>query len=103
MTLEELGNLVGVGKSTVRKWENGMINDMRRSNIIKLANALGVSVNYLMDWEPRQEETEKGELIGTVMKDNATITMIESYYSLSDADKSAIRQIIHSLANAKRE
>ena len=23
-TLEELGNLVGVGKSTVRKWENGI-------------------------------------------------------------------------------
>ena len=25
LTLEELGNMVGVGKSTVRKWENGMI------------------------------------------------------------------------------
>ena len=25
MTLEELGNKVGVGKSTVRKWENGII------------------------------------------------------------------------------
>ena len=25
MTLEELGNQVGVGKSTVRKWETGMI------------------------------------------------------------------------------
>ena len=25
MTLEELGNRVGVGKSTVRKWENGIM------------------------------------------------------------------------------
>ena len=25
MTLEQLGDKVGVGKSTVRKWENGMI------------------------------------------------------------------------------
>lgn len=25
MTLEELGNKVGVGKSIVRKWENGII------------------------------------------------------------------------------
>ena len=32
-TLEELGNLVGVGKSTVRKWENGMIANMKRDKI----------------------------------------------------------------------
>ena len=35
MTLEELGNKVGVGKSTVRKWENGMIANMRRDKIAK--------------------------------------------------------------------
>ena len=29
LTLEELGNIVGVGKSTVRKWENGIIANMR--------------------------------------------------------------------------
>lgn len=29
MTLEDVGDYVGVGKSTVRKWENGMINNMK--------------------------------------------------------------------------
>ena len=33
MTLEELGNKVGVGKSTVRKWETGIIENMRRDII----------------------------------------------------------------------
>ncbi|MFR3499829.1 MAG: helix-turn-helix domain-containing protein, partial [Paraclostridium bifermentans] len=28
LTYEELGKLVGVGKSTVRKWETGMIENM---------------------------------------------------------------------------
>ena len=37
MTLEELGERVGVGKSTVRKWENGMIANMRRDKIAKIA------------------------------------------------------------------
>lgn len=50
MTLEELGNKVGVGKSTVRKWENGMIANMRRDKIAKLAEALNVSPAYLMGW-----------------------------------------------------
>lgn len=51
MTLEELGNKVGVGKSTVRKWENGMIANMRRDKISKVAVALNVSPAYLMGWE----------------------------------------------------
>lgn len=52
MTLEELGNKVGVGKSTVRKWETGMIANMRRDKIAKVASALETSPAYLMGWEP---------------------------------------------------
>ena len=33
MTLEQVGNIVGVGKSTVRKWENGDIKNMGRDKI----------------------------------------------------------------------
>ena len=40
MTLEELGNKVGVGKSTVRKWETGMITSIRSDKIEKIAAAL---------------------------------------------------------------
>ena len=51
MTLEDLGNKVGVGKSTVRKWETGAIANMRRNKIASLADALNVSPSYLMGWE----------------------------------------------------
>ena len=51
MTLEQLGDAVGVGKSTVRKWENGIIANMRRDKIAKIAEALHVSPAYLMGWE----------------------------------------------------
>ena len=50
MTLEQLGDKCGVGKSTVRKWENGMIKDMRRDKIEKLANALGVSPSHFFEY-----------------------------------------------------
>ena len=65
MTLEELGNAVGVGKSTVRKWENGMIANMRRDKIAKVAAALDVSPGYLMGWEEGKETlviSKDGEL-----------------------------------------
>jgi transcriptional regulator with XRE-family HTH domain len=43
MTLEQVGELVGVGKSTVRKWENGMIENMGRDKIVALSKALNIS------------------------------------------------------------
>ena len=58
MTLEELGKKVGVGKSTIRKWETGMIANMRRDKIKKVADALGVSPGYLMGWEDAAEPKE---------------------------------------------
>ena len=51
MTLEEVGNIVSVGKSTVRKWETGMIANMRRDKISLLAKALGTTPAFLMGWD----------------------------------------------------
>lgn len=56
MTLEEVANIVGVGKSTVRKWETGMIANMKRDKIAKLAQALGTTPAYLMGWKEDNEE-----------------------------------------------
>ncbi len=51
LTLEEVGNIVGVGKSTVRKWETGDIANMRRDKIAKLAVALHTTPAYLLGYE----------------------------------------------------
>ena len=40
LTLEEVGSAVGVSKSTVKKWEDGFISNMRRDKIAKLATVL---------------------------------------------------------------
>ena len=50
LTLEQVAQRVGVGKSTIRKWETGMIENMRRDKIAKLAAALHTSPAYLMGW-----------------------------------------------------
>ena len=66
MTLEELGNLVGVGKSTVRKWETGFIANMRRDKIALIADALDVSPSYLMGWDDVEEDTVPIPVYGRV-------------------------------------
>ncbi|WP_368867809.1 LexA family protein [Staphylococcus epidermidis] len=58
LTLEQVGDLVGVGKSTVRKWETGDIENMKRDKIVKLAKALRVSPSYIMGVEEEQPQLE---------------------------------------------
>ena len=57
MTLEEVATIVGVGKSTVRKWETGMIANMKRDKIALLAKALDTTPAYLMGWKEETENT----------------------------------------------
>lgn len=60
LTLEQVAAVVGVGKSTVRKWETGMIANMRRDKIADLAKALGTTPAYLMGWD--EKKTSPSEL-----------------------------------------
>jgi len=62
LTLEQVATAVGVGKSTVRKWETGMIANMRRDKIASLAKVLGVTPEYLMGWKEKEFSLDKPEL-----------------------------------------
>lgn len=61
LTLEQVADVVGVGKSTVRKWETGMIANMRRDKIADLAKALGTTPAYLMGWKENEEKETPDE------------------------------------------
>lgn len=49
LTLEQIGRYVGVSKSTVKKWENGYIKNMRRDKILLLSEILRVSPLDFLD------------------------------------------------------
>lgn len=62
LTLEQVADRVGVGKSTVRKWETGMIANMKRDKIASLAEALGTTPAYLMGWSESEEKISPEEI-----------------------------------------
>lgn len=93
MTLEQLGDKVGVGKSTVRKWENGMIANMRRDNIAKIAEVFNVSPAYLIgvdnNMSPisgRNNEKKKGVTINVLGRVAAGIP-IEAIENIIDTEE----------------
>lgn len=50
LTMEDVARAVGVGKSTVSKWERGAIKDMRRDKIAALASVLQMDpVEFIND------------------------------------------------------
>ena len=51
LTLTDVAELVGVNVSTIMRWENGDIANMKRDKILKLANALKISPSVIMGWE----------------------------------------------------
>lgn len=95
LTLEDVGNAVGVGKSTVRKWETGMIENMRRDKIAKLAVALHTTPGYLMGWtDDENNPALSPENDTSVPISPAEIRMIEKFRALDARGQSAVLSVL---------
>lgn len=60
LTLEEVGTFVGVGKSTVKKWESGFIENMKRDKIALLAQILQLDPITFITGEVRNSDEPSG-------------------------------------------
>ena len=94
LTLEQVAQQVGVGRSTIRKWETGMIENMRRDKIAKLATALHTTPGYLMGWEgsPAPSLTVKPQA-PDFSKDE--LDLLRKFRCLDDRGKSAVLNVLN--------
>ena len=59
-TMVDLAEKVGVSKSTIAKWENGYVDNMRQDRVKKLAEIFNVSPAYIMGYDDiEQKEREQ--------------------------------------------
>lgn len=95
LTQEELGNLVGLQKSAIAKYENGRVVNIKRSTLQKLAQALDLrGSDLIIEANPK----EAAELSAKVLLDSELMDAIEKYYTLNAEKRKMIRELIHSLA-----
>ena len=95
LTQEELGNLVGLQKSAIAKYENGRVVNIKRSTLQKLATALGLrGSDLIIEANPK----EAAELSAKVLLDSELMDAIEVYYTLTDEKQKMIRDLIRSMA-----
>lgn len=89
LTLEEVGMRIGVGKSTVRKWEKGMITNIKRDNLKKLADIYGVSLSYLLR-EDDSFTSENALALANIMKDNKLLEHVKYLMDLTEEHREKI-------------
>lgn len=92
LTYEQLGNMIGVGKSTVRKWETGLIENMRRDNIVALSKALNISPAIIMGWQPIEDDNK-------LILSKEEIILIDNYNELDAEDKNKVVDYTKLLSN----
>ena len=95
LTQEKLGELVGLQKSAIAKYESGRVVNIKRSTLQKLANALGLrGSDLIIENDPK----EAAELSARVLLDDELMSAIEKYYTLSTDKQKMIRDLISSMA-----
>lgn len=60
LTQEELGDKLGLQKSAIAKYENGRVENIKRSVIAEMAKLFNCSPAYLMGWDDN-DKTEKDD------------------------------------------
>lgn len=111
MTLEELGNMVGVNKSTIHRYENGQIRNFSVNSLAPIAKALRCTPAFLMGWEDANDlipiEAQEVPVLGeiacgqpiTVNEEHEQMTIltngISADYALKCRGDSMINARIH--------
>lgn len=98
MSQEELASKMGLrSRSSISKIE-GEEREVTQQTIARLANALDVTVPYLMGWEEKPEEQAVFE--ASVLLDEDVMEMVHLYMALDPEKRKAVKQMAMLLHNS---
>lgn len=94
LTLEQVGDAVGVGKSTVRKWENGMIKNIGSDKLAALAKVLRLDPVRLVPM-PDVQLNLKMFCSNENQLSKEETELLDAWNNSSDWQKSAVRKLLN--------
>lgn len=94
LTQQALGDLVGVQKSAIAKYENGRVVNIKRSTMQKIASALDIRPSELI-FEKSPEDT--ADLHVKILTDFDLMDVLKEYYELSSDNQKMVRELIRNL------
>lgn len=86
LSLQKVGDYVGVTKSTVQRWEQNQIHNMKRDKIQKLSEILLVSVPYILGLSEDIEDVISARLKTRILAkiDNMSVEQLDRLMSMID-------------------
>ena len=97
-TQEQLAEKVGVKKSAVAKWENGRVSEIKRSNLKKLSEALGMNPNQLLG-DIEDDPVNVAHELADIYMDVDLRETISLYRTLPAQKQAQVREYVRLLAS----
>lgn len=94
LTQQELGDIVGVQKSAIAKYESGRVVNIKRSTLQKIAKALNIRPSDLVFTESPKDTAD---LHVRIITDFELMDALKDYYLLSEEKRRMVRELIRSL------
>ena len=94
LTQQELGELIGVQKSAIAKYESGRVVNIKRSTLQKIASALDMRPSELI-FESSPKDVANFHV--RIISDFELMDVLKEYYKLSEDNKRVIRDLIRNL------
>lgn len=89
LTQEELGNLVGLKKAAINKYESGKVENIKRSTIQKFSEIFDVPPAIIMGWGSKEEY----DIVNSI-EDNDIKEFIELFLQLDKETQGYIRGLV---------
>lgn len=102
LTQEEVGKYIGVQRSAINKYENGNVENIKRSTIAKLARLYHVTPTYLMALDDLGEQDQE-PLVYSKPKQKVTSDFADDYMERNESDKQELTEHIGTTLKALRE
>ncbi|MDO4302112.1 MAG: helix-turn-helix transcriptional regulator [Clostridia bacterium] len=97
LTQEQIGNLIGVTKSTIQRYENGLIKDLKMPVIQAIANALKVNPDWIVLKSDIKELQVSKHPFDTSNLSNKELKLITTYNILNDIGKNEAQKRVEEL------
>ena len=102
MTQEELGQILGVQKSAIAKYENGRVVNIKRSTLKKISDVLGIRPSELILEEGIQKDPAAlAELHFEILMDEDFVGMFAEFKKLNGSKRKIVKDLVHTLANTE--
>jgi len=92
MSLDDLGKRIGVNRSTIKRYEDGLIKNIPQKTVEMLAVALKTTPSYLMGWDSEKKQDD-------LQLDGEILLLAREMQKLPADKRNLLKNIIKTMSN----